>query len=627
MTFLCWKSSTKEVMLMLCEHGTLIKMWDSEAPHTPSLLAQLHTYQALFTTLVEQASKVIPLAHLGHRDKVSILDAVLVYGQMLNMQFPPVLKFSHGMIASLSSLMECLQQHTAVRVVTMECLYRFMLGCLERTFEVSQSVDILNSMPEHLLRDMSLSAVSLYRKIIISSGTTREVPQTFIRLLKFRTNTSRFTVDQAHIQRILSNSEAACAEAARLGIVALTTSALLSESWTPHIQPFLDCGELLLASNRVILSDLRCAARSRDATLINSLITVGRMYPGIANGSRLIYRLTRTKSHFTSGEAAVQHSGLYSCVTRANEILQRRKQLVKDAVTSTSTADAAAKEPTSHLRFELLTLLECTMRVSVWISRDKPGPLTPGLSKLVKEVHMPGILTLLEEFARGADTTSFWQCMMHISSLYEMITYERTSSNSSSSSDATLLNHTFRLSAAITARKLILRMVGTSPIHAGWVGEETHRMAANMLETLHNNVTESTRHSRSHQIYTITGVTLRTLLVKCVAPHGVVWCDDCLQHLNQEHSIIDLDCVQKPALWSSCVETCASLFNGTRLLPRCGHIGCINLDGVMDAGLKTLLCSGCRRTSYCSVECQRADWVVGGHRKICGKGSEGSLQT
>lgn len=50
----------------------------------------------------------------------------------------------------------------------------------------------------------------------------------------------------------------------------------------------------------------------------------------------------------------------------------------------------------------------------------------------------------------------------------------------------------------------------------------------------------------------------------------------------------------------------------------CCHLGCTRFDGVSEAMLQTLLCSGCRRTRYCSVGCQRAAWVEG-HGTYCGK--------
>lgn len=55
-----------------------------------------------------------------------------------------------------------------------------------------------------------------------------------------------------------------------------------------------------------------------------------------------------------------------------------------------------------------------------------------------------------------------------------------------------------------------------------------------------------------------------------------------------------------------------------RLLPGCCHAGCTNLDGVTEAAMKTLLCAGCKKARYCSVECQRVAWSQGGHSRVCG---------
>lgn len=56
-----------------------------------------------------------------------------------------------------------------------------------------------------------------------------------------------------------------------------------------------------------------------------------------------------------------------------------------------------------------------------------------------------------------------------------------------------------------------------------------------------------------------------------------------------------------------------------RLLPSCCNLACTNLGGVCEAAMKTQLCSGCRRARYCSVGCQRAAWLEGGHSLVCGK--------
>lgn len=59
-------------------------------------------------------------------------------------------------------------------------------------------------------------------------------------------------------------------------------------------------------------------------------------------------------------------------------------------------------------------------------------------------------------------------------------------------------------------------------------------------------------------------------------------------------------------------------FHG-RLLPGCSYLGCTHLGGVSEAAVCTKLCSGCRRSRYCSVQCQKAAWLAGGHSNVCRK--------
>lgn len=57
-----------------------------------------------------------------------------------------------------------------------------------------------------------------------------------------------------------------------------------------------------------------------------------------------------------------------------------------------------------------------------------------------------------------------------------------------------------------------------------------------------------------------------------------------------------------------------------RVLPGCCNYACSNLSGFSEAGVKTLLCSGCRRSRYCSVKCQKEDFDAW-HGSVCGRGS------
>lgn len=80
------------------------------------------------------------------------------------------------------------------------------------------------------------------------------------------------------------------------------------------------------------------------------------------------------------------------------------------------------------------------------------------------------------------------------------------------------------------------------------------------------------------------------------------------------------DCVSDPALWAGIVEGYGRRYDGARLTRGCGCLVCSNMAGPLDSQLETRLCDGCRRSRYCSTECQRQDWVAGGHRGVCGKG-------
>lgn len=59
-------------------------------------------------------------------------------------------------------------------------------------------------------------------------------------------------------------------------------------------------------------------------------------------------------------------------------------------------------------------------------------------------------------------------------------------------------------------------------------------------------------------------------------------------------------------------------FHG-RLLPGCCNLHCKQLEGVSEAALPTLLCSGCRRARYCCQECQKEAWLKCGHSLVCGE--------
>lgn len=65
-------------------------------------------------------------------------------------------------------------------------------------------------------------------------------------------------------------------------------------------------------------------------------------------------------------------------------------------------------------------------------------------------------------------------------------------------------------------------------------------------------------------------------------------------------------------------ELASGMFSG-RMLSGCCNLGCIELSGAGESSLPTKLCSGFRRSRYCSIACQREAWLTGGHKLVCGR--------
>lgn len=176
-------------------------------------------------------------------------------------------------------------------------------------------------------------------------------------------------------------------------------------------------------------------------------------------------------------------------------------------------------------------------------------------------------------------------------------------------------------SLTVTMRKLMLCMMVHNGAHVDWASRRTEWLARTMIRLLGALVVHVPANPHSHRMYIIMAVTLQPLLKNVLrfnVPAGqrILWD---LQ-LVSGHFPMPPDLVKTPQLWSSCVEA-YMLLHGRRLLHGCGSLQCVNLTGTLDSLLPTLLCMGCRRSRYCSKECQRLDWVEGGHGRVCGTGA------
>lgn len=50
---------------------------------------------------------------------------------------------------------------------------------------------------------------------------------------------------------------------------------------------------------------------------------------------------------------------------------------------------------------------------------------------------------------------------------------------------------------------------------------------------------------------------------------------------------------------------------------KCGNFACANKYGCSESALPSLLCSGCRKVRYCSMQCQQNSWINCGHKEKC----------
>lgn len=235
----------------------------------------------------------------------------------------------------------------------------------------------------------------------------------------------------------------------------------------------------------------------------------------------------------------------------------------------------------------------------------------PGMEKLVEGMCLPGFVTGMEAMLRDPSMDeapcSMLDCVYSAYYLMELIT-----------NFARPEKIPFReiMGLAGTSNKLLLKLptLKESHLDVGW--DLLHCMARLMVDHLPD--FESEYRVENFKLYVLVSVTVWPLATKMLRdgrPRSGLLGNLDQEMLNQletmevEYSVAALS-VQK---------TCTSLWTG--MATCCNILSCTNLTGIIDAVLPTTLCTGCRRARYCCVACQRADWVVGGHSSVCGKGA------
>lgn len=226
----------------------------------------------------------------------------------------------------------------------------------------------------------------------------------------------------------------------------------------------------------------------------------------------------------------------------------------------------------------------------IWQIVDELVPTTHALPTPVSDLHtaifLPGFLTALEAQLREPHISGIHlRCVMHMTCRYTCHFCTLSESDS--------IPHNQLLSMNVTLRKQIL---STSPSNSPSL-PAIFRLMHLSLSRLNTAAAKQIGQERN-RLRLVLAITLKPML------QLISNAQPCLEVLDRDR-------------WPACVRAHARMFpRSAQLLQRCCNVDCINLDGLSDAALKTMHCS-CRHVMYCSVACQLADWVSGGHSKVC----------
>lgn len=248
------------------------------------------------------------------------------------------------------------------------------------------------------------------------------------------------------------------------------------------------------------------------------------------------------------------------------------------------------------LRLELEMIANISIQVaSPTVPREEYGEVRRVLGMTIAAALVkPGFLRATEALLRGTDLSrtpnGVARCLIGAASLVHMLVV-------STELPSAALYRTLQ-SLTITIHKVILRLELVEGVT--WGCMHMHMTAAVMSNIL--TALTGCDDLDCCRLYRVIAVCLRTLLRNSCS----------LTSLD-----VGPDCDEQPILWLECLTAHAQRFPATRLLLGCASLGCTNLHGLLDSHLPTLLCGGCGKVRYCSVDCQMRDWAKGGHGRVC----------
>lgn len=392
-----------------------------------------------------------------------------------------------------------------------------------------------------------------------------------------------------HVRRTLDASHHACLSAGRLVIVALSRRS--SSVLAPCLHP-LFAG--LLSMEMTMCAVPPCVRTvPGDSEYIRALFKVSAKHPELAACKIVTRRMQmHTFAPVDDEEASIWITTISGCLRRTLQRMQERRPLTL-LLPEAEAASMAIQE---------LFIAESTF---------EPHRPWLGLSKFMDGLSMKGGVLGLEALLRS---TGFIQTVNETTDATFLVTPFAALQLMFSRESMTLADMPFPqlLSLAITARKLVLSVSHSALQPFATILVQAIMEVLGKLDTQDRSIH---LHEHRHRMYLVLATTLQPILR---IMHGHVDIDP-VWHLELLHPVPDCDA--DPVLWQGVVEDFAA-GHDARLLPKCGNLECVNMASALDSLLKTRRCSGCRRISYCSNECQQSDWGFKGcrHGRVCGKG-------
>lgn len=578
----------------------------------PSSASHRHDVVQLTTLLEAFASTVLPhmldglvrrmqeavgtTEHDRHQDGVMmlVLSSTLVLRKE-DSRCPPLVKIGPALGRALHGFVRWLGRCTMTASQT-DSMITMVSSCLMKC----DPRRLLDVVPAAMVGDLLITAVAAYERLLFPRSLARPIPRfsaaNLMYMVMFRINLAQITQPAAAATKaalILQDTAPVAHLAAKLAFVAL--AGVEDGPMPPNfIQLLFDNVQLMAVPTRATAMP----TRFRTATIVRCLHECSVRFPACATCcTRVIEGLLPGK---LAGESTpsdhISEDDLAALQCMHNHCVSRTSSWIK-------TGNGNANN------LHLLAIISNTL-VSVvnHLGGERTGGLHNGLT-------LPGSLIALEALLRDVQLRGpvmhMWMLMSSVRAAFTVTDFVMTLPVVSAATQRALL------SLNSTLLKLMRFMMGLEP---SVLAVDTERLAGHLLGILAS--VSSTAVKLGHRAADKHAHRLYILLCMVVPP--------VVLRLNQVHMTVRGEAYVVSAVLRALLEDLAPGFqlrysdrHSGELLCFCSNVECRSLQGMSDATLRTRLCGGCRRATYCSVACQKEHWLAGGHARTCGRVAKG----